>query len=57
MEKNVSFYRENCTFALQYVNTKVCHGYYSLVSPENGSDRLVIKGKFEIVTAIIHQEY
>lgn len=37
--------------------SKVCHGYYSLISPENGSEKLVINGKFEIVTAIINHEY
>lgn len=37
--------------------SKVCHGYYSLISPENGSEKLVINGKFEIVTSISNFEF
>lgn len=37
--------------------SKVSHGYYSFTSPENDSERLVIKGKFETETAIINREY
>ncbi|MDR0973263.1 MAG: hypothetical protein LBM61_04690 [Prevotellaceae bacterium] len=32
--------------------TEVCHGYYSLSSPENAPDKLVINGKFETKTSI-----
>lgn len=37
--------------------SNVCHGHYSLISPENDSEKLVINGKFEIMTAIINHEY
>lgn len=37
--------------------SKVCHGYYSFTSPENDLKGLVIKGRFETVTAIINHEY
>jgi hypothetical protein len=44
---------------LESINSqsKVCHGYYSLTSPENDSYKLVIEGKFETMTAIINCEY
>lgn len=37
--------------------SKVTHGYYSFTSPENYSERLVIKGKFETLSAIINRVY
>ena len=37
--------------------SKVSHGYYSFTSPENDSERVVIKGKFETVSAIINRVY
>lgn len=44
---------------LESINSesKVCHGHYSLTSPENDPDKLVIEGKFEIVTSISNLEY
>ncbi|NMA73039.1 MAG: hypothetical protein GX963_02520 [Bacteroidales bacterium] len=37
--------------------SKVSRRYYSFTSPENDSERLVIKGKFETLTATINREY